>query len=307
MTTLAELRKNRNTNLENLTKKLTATTYTKAEKEVDLDEFILVKDATGAGSAVLRFLPGFDGEEPFYIVHKYSFKDKNTGKYYIENSLSTLGQKDPCAERNSKLWADGIKTQQDEGRGRKTEYWANVYVVKHPGNSEDEGRVMKYKFGKQIYGFIKDQLQPSDEDEVMVNIFDIEEGANFRLKCVPKIAKIGDKTINFPNYEKSKFEAPSPLFTDDKKLQAVLDAQHSLIHLVDEKNFKTYDELKKRLDLVTGAGTDIASLVRDDDTPAEQMVERVSNKTSKPKAEARTEPEDDENQWFKDLEELDAE
>lgn len=210
-------------------------------------------DKAGNGYAVIRFLPPPKGEElPWARIWNHGFKGP-TGKWYIENSLTTLGKPDPVSELNTELWATGLESNKDIVRKQKRRltYIANIYVVKDPAHPENEGKVFLYKFGKKIFDKIKDVMQPQFEDEEPVNPFDFWKGANFKLK-------IRD-VEGYRNYDKSEFESASPL-GEDSLMESVWNKQHSLQEFVDPKNFKSYEELKAKLmSVLTTAGSTVTA------------------------------------------------
>jgi hypothetical protein len=200
-------------------------------------------DKAGNGSAVIRFLPPSKGEElPWVRIWNHGFQGP-TGKWYIENSLTTLGKPDPVSELNTELWNSGIEANKDLVRKQKRRltYISNIYVVKDPAHPENEGKVFLYKFGKKIFDKIKDVMQPQFEDEEPINPFDFWKGANFKLKI--------RNVEGYRNYDKSSFDSSSPLAEDDD-LEAIWTKQHSLVEFLDPKNFKSYEELKAKLDSV---------------------------------------------------------
>ena len=203
-------------------------------------------DKVGNGFAVLRFLPAPDGEDlPWAKMYSHAFQ--GPGGWYIENSLTTLGQKDPVSEHNRELWNSGIESNKDTVRKqkRKLSYYANVYVVKDPTNPHNEGSVFLYKFGKKIFDKIMEAMQPEFEDETPINPFDFWQGANFKLKIVKK--------DGYWNYDKSEFETAAPLLSDDDAMEAIWKKQYSLAGLTAEDQFKSYEDLDKRLKMVLGA------------------------------------------------------
>ena len=200
-------------------------------------------DKTGNGYAVIRFLPAPEGEDiPWAKIYSHAFQ--GPGGWYIENSLTSVGKKDPVSEHNRELWNSGNESDKDVVRRqkRKLSYYANIYVVKDPTNPQNEGGVFLYKFGKKIFDKIMEAMQPEFEDETPINPFDFWQGANFKLKIVKK--------DGYWNYDKSEFDKVSPLLEDDDALEALWKKEHSLAELVSTDQFKTYDELKKRLDSV---------------------------------------------------------
>jgi hypothetical protein len=204
-------------------------------------------DKAGNGYAVLRFLPSKEGEDlPWVRYWDHGFKGP-TGLWYIENSLTSIGQPDPVSEMNSKLWNSGLDEDKATARDRKRRlhYVANVYVVSDSGNPANEGKVMLYKFGKKIFEKIMDCMQPAFQDETPINPFDLWEGADFKLKI--------RNVEGYRNYDKSEFGDKSSLFEgDETKLEAVYTQTHSLKEFTDPSNYKTYDELKAKLLRVLG-------------------------------------------------------
>ena len=234
------------------------------EKKSYVDERLWkpVMDKTGNGYAVIRFLPAIEGEDmPWAKVWNHAFQGP-TGQWYIENSLTTLGQKDPVSEMNSAYWNSGVESDKEIARRqkRKLQYFANIYVVEDPANPENEGKVFLYRFGKKIFDKCMEAMQPAFKDETPVNPFDFWEGANFKLKI--------RKVDGYWNYDKSEFGAAEALFDNDDKLEDVWGKQYSLEEFTSPSNFKSYDELKTRLDNVlagkTTVGNVTTSFVEDD-------------------------------------------
>ena len=202
-------------------------------------------DKTGNGYAVIRFLPAPDGEElPWAKMYSHAFQ--GPGGWYIENSLTTNGGKDPVSEYNRELWNSGIDADKETVRKqkRKLSYYANIYVVQDKANPQNEGRVFLYKFGKKIFDKIMEAMQPEFEDETPINPFDFWQGANFKLKL--------KKVAGYWNYDSSEFDRPAPLLDDDDALEAVWKKQYSLAALTAPDQFKTYEQLETRLKMVLG-------------------------------------------------------
>ena len=203
-------------------------------------------DASGNGYAVIRFLPAPDGETvPWAKLYSHAFQ--GPGGWYIENSLTTLGEKDPVGEVNRRLWNSGEDADKDTARKqkRKLSYYSNIYVVKDPKNPENEGKVFLYKYGKKIHDKILAAMQPEFQDETPVNVFDLWEGANFKLKI--------KKVAGFWNYDSSEFDSVSALSSDDTELEATWKSEHSLEAFTAADQYKSYEDLEKRLQLVLGS------------------------------------------------------
>ena len=202
-------------------------------------------DKSGNGYAVIRFLPAPEGEDlPWVKLFSHAFQ--GPGGWYIENSLTTIGGKDPIGELNRELWNTGNEADKETVRKqkRKLSFYANIYVVKDPANPQNEGKVFLYKFGKKIFDKIMEAMQPEFEDETPINPFDFWQGANFKLKL--------KKVAGYWNYDSSEFDRPSPLLDDDDAMEAIWKKQYSLTVFTAPDQFKSYDELKKRLDYVLG-------------------------------------------------------
>ena len=240
----ADLKKKSSNNLQFLQKELEKTVST---RQVDERFWKPEVDASGNGYAVIRFLPAPDGETvPWAKVYSHAFQ--GPGGWYIENSRTTLGEKDPVGEVNRQHWNDGTEEGKDIARRqkRKLSYYSNIQVIKDPKHPENEGKVFLYKYGKKIHDKILAAMQPEFQDETPVNVFDLWEGANFKLKI--------KKVAGFWNYDSSEFDSVSALSSDDTELEAIWNKEHSLEAFTSKDQFKTYEELQNRLNLVLGLG-----------------------------------------------------
>ena len=233
-------------------------------------------DKSGNGYAVIRFLPAPEGEDlPFVKLYSHAFQ--GPGGWFIENSLTTLGQKDPVSEYNSLLWNNGTDAGKETARKqkRKLTYVSNIYVVKDPANPENEGKVFLYKYGKKIFDKLTAAMQPEFEDEEAIDPFDFWQGANFKLKA--------KNVAGYRNYDSSEFAAPSPLLNDDDAMESLWKKQFSLAEIVAPDQFKTYDELKTRLDYVLGNKKSAAPQFEEEDIDrgeAEELVTAAVSKSS---------------------------
>jgi len=213
-----------------------------------------VLDKAGNGYAVIRFLPAVDGEDlPWAKVWNHAFQGP-TGQWYIENSLTTISQKDPVSEHNTRLWNTGLESDKELARKqkRKLQYFSNIYVVSDAKHPENEGKVFLYRYGKKIFDKIMEAMQPAFEDEKAINPFDFWEGANFKLKI--------RKVDGFWNYDKSEFDAVSPLFDDDAEIETLWKMQYPLAEHTAATNFKSYGELKTRLDAVLSGTVSVGNV-----------------------------------------------
>ena len=237
-------------------------------------------DKSGNGYAVIRFLPAPDGEDlPFVKLYSHAFQ--GSGGWYIENSLTTLGQKDPVSEYNTQLWNNGTDSGKETARKqkRKLTYTSNIYVVKDPANPENEGKVFLFKYGKKIFDKLTAAMQPEFEDEEAIDPFDFWQGANFKLKA--------KNVAGYRNYDSSEFAAQSPLLDDDDALEALWKKEISLAEIVATDQFKTYEDLKRRLDYVLGNTAPRQDVEVEDEVEiiererAEQEVTAAANSTSR--------------------------
>ena len=204
-------------------------------------------DDNGNGYAVIRFLPATEGlEMPWVRYWDHGFKGPS-GQWYIEKSLTTIGQKDPVSELNSRLWNSGIEDDKETARKqkRRLHYVSNILVVNDPANPANNGKVFYYEYGKKIFDKIMDLMQPQFPGEEPVNPFHLWKGADFELKI--------RNVAGYRNYDKSEFKSVSPLFdADETRLEATYNQMHDLNEFVDPANFKSYEELEGRLQLVLG-------------------------------------------------------
>jgi hypothetical protein len=288
---LSDLRKNRG-NFDNLMKEVEKIAKPTGGDRRDDDRFWQpAVDKAGNGYAVIRFLPPPQGEElPWARIWNHGFQGPS-GRWYIENSLTTLNLPDPVSELNSELWNSGIESNKEIARKqkRKLTYISNILVLKDSANPQNEGKVFLFKFGKKIFDKIKDVMQPQFEDEEPTNPFDFWKGANFKLKI--------RNVEGYRNYDKSEFEPVSAIADDDADIEVIWKQQHSLTEFTDPKNFKSYEELKKKLDMVlkgapaTATADKISESRMENEPTAEAATPRVAKA---PQAKSST-PEDDED------------
>jgi hypothetical protein len=251
----------------------------------------LEADKAGNGTATLRFLPRVEGDElPWVRIFNHSFQGP-TGKWYIENSLTTLNEKDPVGELNSKLWNSGSDANKEIARKqkRKLSYICNVLVISDPKHPENEGQVRLFKFGKKIFDKIMDKARPTFEDEKPVNVFDPYEGADFKLRM--------RKVDGYANYDQSTFMDPAGIAGgDEEKMVEVINKSYKLSEFLDRKNFKSFEDLSRKLadvlDDTGGFTKSAASLSEDDDyTPPTRSTSAPAAVASKPVSVSK--PQDD--------------
>ena len=253
-------------------------------------------DKSGNGYAVIRFLPAPNGEDlPFVKLYSHAFQ--GPGGWYIENSLTTLGQKDPVSEYNTTLWNNGTDAGKETARRqkRKLTYVSNIYVVKDPANPENDGKVFLFKYGKKIFDKLTAAMQPEFEDEEAIDPFDFWQGANFKLKA--------KNVAGYRNYDSSEFAAPSPLLDDDDALEALWKKQDSLQEFTAADQFKSYEDLKKRLEYVLGNKGRPAPVDEslEDESEGRGSVEELVTAATTAKVSASSDEEDDALSYFAKL------
>ena len=251
MSSFANLKRSRN-DLDKLTKAIEDSTSPTSKEAGSKDDTRLWQptvDKAGNGMAVIRFLPApaVDGDDALPWVRRFDHGFQGPGGWYIENSLTTLGQKDPVSEYNTTLWNSGIEANKEIARKqkRRLHYIANILVVSDPSNPSNEGQIKLFKFGKKIFDKITEAMNPEFADETPINPFDMWEGANFKLKI--------RNVEGYRNYDKSEFADKSALLDgDDDKLEALWKKEFSLKEFTEPSNFKSYEVLKAKLDKVLG-------------------------------------------------------
>ena len=241
---ISTLRKSRTTDFSSIIEKFESNNNTQRNNK-DERFWSLEADKAGNGSAVIRFLPNIEGDEynaPWVTVYNFSFQGP-TGKWYIENSLKTLGKEDPALELNNSLWATKIPANIEiaKKQRQRTQYISNILVVSDPTHPENNGKVFMFKYGKAIFEKLMGKLKPAFEDDTPVNPFDLWEGCNFRFRM--------RKKDGYANYDDSTFSDVNALGDDDKIVE-VMQQRHNLQEFLYPSNFKSYDELKTKLNSV---------------------------------------------------------
>ena len=266
----AALKKTRKTSLTNLVKEVEKVTQRNENKSGD-DRFWKPEvDKSGNGYAVIRFLPAPQGEDlPWVKMYNHGFQ--GPGGWYIENSLTTIGEKDPVSEHNSMLWNSGIESNKEVARKqkRRLQYFSNILVVKDAANPENEGKVFLYQYGAKIFSKLQEAMQPEFEEEDPMNPFDFWEGADFKLKI--------RNVEGYRNYDRSEFDSPSTISDEDDEIEAIWNKQHSLSAFLEKSNFKSYGELKARLDKVLGVTDSTPVMEEETAPPPKQKVAEVED------------------------------
>lgn len=246
-------------------------------------------DAAGNGVSVVRFLPPPPGEDEAFVRTWSHFFKGPGGMWYNELSLTTLGLPDPCSEYNNKLWNTDMEAnkKQASAQKRKTNYYTNVHVINDALNPENNGTVKIFKFGPTIYDFIKNKMVPEFSDQTPLPVFDPWAGANFRIR-------IRKDEHGYRKYDRSEFDLPKPL-GDDAMIEEVWNQQHSLQAFKDPKLFKSYDDLKTRLNRVLGLNTDSTAQESAREQLNETPAPQPHRETPPPAADSIADEEDDDN------------
>lgn len=284
---LAQLRKMRNTDFSKISNEFEKMVNPEVKSYGDDRFWKLEVDKAGNGTAVIRFLPRtvktVDGKDvmdelPWVRVFNHGFQGP-TGRWFIEDCPTTLGESCPVCEQNSGYWNSGIEADKEIARKqkRKLAYIANVYIVSDPKHPENEGQVRLFRFGKKIFDKIMDKARPTFEDEDPVNVFDLWEGADFKLRQ--------RKVEGYPNYDQSTFGSPSAIAESEEDILEIVNRQYLLKDFVDPSKFKSYDELSKKLEAVlnskpVGSAREFESADDDGDTTkvAQNAVRTVDTK-----------------------------
>jgi hypothetical protein len=292
------MKQNRKSNFDKLTaelNKLSQNTSQEGNRQDDERFWKPDVDKAGNGYAVIRFLPAPTGEDvPFVRIWDHGFQ--GPGGWYIEKSLTTLGQADPVSEYNSKLWNSGIEANKNIVRAqkRRLSYYSNIMVIKDPTRPENDGKIFLFKYGKKIFDKLNEAMHPQFADDVKINPFDFWEGANFKLKI--------RQVEGYRNYDKSEFDKPSVLLEDDAAMETIWKGEHSLTELVDPKHFKSYADLKAKLEKALGASTSAAATAaHHEEEDAFQIPQKSAPMKEAPKAAAPWDDDDEDLSFFKKL------
>ena len=297
-------------NLDKLTQeleKINSPSFDNAKNGDDDKFWKLTVDKAGNGHAVIRFLPAPNNEDIPW-VRRWDHGFQGPGGWYIENSLTSIGKKDPVSEYNSLKWNNGTEADKDvirKDRKRRLRYYSNVVVVDDPANPANNGQVFLFQYGKKIFDKITEAMSPEFEGDEAVNPFDLWAGANFKLRA--------RKVSGFRNYDASGFANPSPLSEDESEMEESWNKCYSLQEFLDPKEFKSYDELKARMTKVLAL--DDGSTYDTEDSPSNGFFagsddgegttnpprQSFQEAPSLPEAGATTEEEDESLSYFSKL------
>lgn len=290
----ADLKRSRKTSLKSLISESNKLDTPSNKPQEDTRFWKPDVDKAGNGYAVIRFLPPVKEESmPWIRIYNHGFQ--GPGGWYIEDSLTSINKKDPVSEHNSMLWNSGIESNKDLVRKQKRRltYTSNIYVVKDPTRPENEGKVFLYKYGKKIWDKLNSAMNPEFEADTPFNPFDFWEGANFKLKI--------RQVAGYRNYDSSEFETPGPLLDNDDELEVIWDKQHSLDEFMKPENFKSYDELKAKLDRVLGLASSNNANPNAAKSAEEVAAPSQPKSTPSPKMATASAEDDDDMSFFEKL------
>lgn len=281
MTNISALKNRSKKSLDRLTEQVEKMKAPASAKAEDDRFWKPTVDQSGNGSATIRFLPepSVDGDDalPWVRVFTHGFKGPS-GSWYIENSLTTIGQQDPVSEYNTKLWNSGVESDKDIARDQKRRlgYISNIEVIDDPAAPENNGKTFLYRYGVKIFDKLNEAMHPEFEDETAFNPFDPWDGADFKLRI--------RQVAGYRNYDKSGFADPKPMERTDEEIEKLWNSLYSLKDFHDPKHFKSYDELLGSLNRVVGFDTQGGVSEESESAPAP--------KSKRPSAPAKAETED---------------
>ena len=309
MSYLSTLKKSSSLDLEHLAKVIEDQNNPQKtfKREVDERFWKPERDKAGNAYAVIRFLPpaivNGEAEDVLWVrIFDHGFQNPQTGKWYIEKSLTTIDQKDPVSEFNSILWNssqddNSPARKQARDQKRRLQYVSNILVVKDTKNPQNEGKVFLYQYGKKVFDKIQAIMFPKIPGAPQINPFDPISGANFNLFI--------EQVAGFPNYDQCRFDGPTPL-GDESVIDSVCSQAYSLKELIAPDKFKSRAELEARLSEVLGF--DVVAYVQSNKAGAPPASVAVTAPTpvSKPKTVEDTvssvpDDEDDDLEQFRRL------
>lgn len=254
-------------------------------------------DKTGAGFAVIRFLPA-PGEEvvPYIRQFSYGFKGPKSGKWYVEVSPQTIGLPCPVQEYWSELW-NADRKEEAKRFSRKTSYVSNIQVVTDPSNPENEGKVFLYRYGAKIMEKVEMKMKPQFAGDTPVNPFDMWAGCNLELRIITK-DKSAANPRGFRNYDNSVWQAPSEVGGSDDEREAIWKQEHSIAEMIAPDKFESYDSLKAKFNVVMSLGTDTPDMGQS--APAAQPSQQIDPAATRKPTTAAAEPEATETPWVPD-------
>jgi hypothetical protein len=276
------------------------------EKKVDANLY-KYRAKNGESTVLLRFLPApvDDIELPYAEVFHHSYK--NNGKLLLEKCPQSMSKTNKCpvCEHGTKLWRNGDKEDAKQFF-HQVSYYVNVLIINDINTPENNGKIFVLKLGKSLFKKLKDKMSPSEEDKELgataVNIFDYEEGLNFKLKISETVIKEKrngeDYSYTVPRYDGSTWvDVPTKIGIDPKKpfTEQEIDEkiEKNLIplkpYIFDDQ--KEYSALQERLNRVLGRS--------DESVEHSDGFEKTMAQTSSDKYAATNE--DDDKEFLKNL------
>lgn len=260
----------------------------------------------GKSENIIRFLPiplvdikaqdaGTIAEDqiltPCAMLMKHAFE--GPGGWYMENSPQTFGKDDPVRDHDRPLWQQQKATNDEKlkdilkKRIPDTKYYANILVIKDGTNPENNGKVFLLEFGNAIKKLLDLAQKPAFETDPKFDPFDLWGGANLNLNLVGEHKKIGTWEGLSPDFKHANWAKPAPLSEDEKYMEEIWEKEHSLFEFFNPANFKSYEELEKRLRKVLAIPDDqplvengASTVAHAPDAPVEQQRSTASQSLS---------------------------
>ena len=191
----------------------------------------------------VRLLPNVkDPSKTFFHYYSVGWTSFATGQYITYVSPSTFGERDPVLEAKYRILRNDSESDEMKKKAdaiRRTEKWlVNAYIVKDPTNSENDGKNMIVRYGKQLHKIIMDAIEGEGSEDYGPRIFDLtSNGCNL----VIKVEKQGD----YPTYVSSKFSMPKAVegLGEDK----IESTYNNAIDLTSVLSVKSHDEIQSLL------------------------------------------------------------
>jgi len=191
----------------------------------------------------VRLLPNIkDPSKTFFHYYSVGWTSFATGQYITYVSPSTFGERDPVLEAKYRILRNDSESEELKKKAstvlRSEKWMVNAYVVKDSKNSDNEGKIMIVRYGKQLHKIIMDAIEGEGSEDYGPRIFDLSSNG---CNLVIKVEKQGD----YPTYVSSKFSMPKAVEgLDDAKIENVYSNSLDLASVLP---IKSYDEIQSLL------------------------------------------------------------
>lgn len=232
--------------------------------------YTLTKDDNGNGAAQIMFLPDSD-KHMIQKVYKINTTITKDGKkrFVSELSPTTIDRPCPFQEKWSELYNAGKQTDA-KLFSRTQRYYVNILVINDFAKPQNNGQVFLYDMSKTMTEKLRSALEPSEQDIAFgaqrKEIFNPLKGWTFLLKA----KKGSNGMITYDDSEFRQYEGPNGQTyfgnvdaaniqaTAEKVVAFIKEKTYNLNEFLDPKSYKTYEELKSKLDWVTFGQTSSA-------------------------------------------------